>query len=131
MLLSARMLQSVSSANDYEYVDNASASAGDTYTVYFQLIDASKDRSERGYSPAGRAYFPAAGSTMSVTLDNLDDSIKISNRTATQPYPTNPSIWAVNINASDKISGTCTLRIKLTQASVVTYGTKEAALLIY
>ncbi len=132
MLLSARMLQDVTSVNSFEYVDRATYTVGDTTVIYFQLIDLSKDKAERGFNPGGRRFCPAAGATLTVTIDSLDSAKKISNRTATQPYPTlDASIWSVAITSADTIQGTCAIRLTLTQSAVVTKGSKEAAIDIY
>lgn len=132
MLLSVRMLNDVTSVNSYEVVDRASYTVGDTTTIYVQLIDLSKDRPERGYVPGGRRYCPAVGATLTVTIDNIDNAKKITNRVASQPYPTqDPSIWAIPITSTDTAEGTCAVRITLTQGGVVTRGFKEAAIDIY
>lgn len=132
MVLSVRVLSDVTSVNSYEYVDRGSWTKGDTTTLYIQLIDATKDRAERGFVPAGRRYCPASGATLTVTIDSLDSAKKITNRVATQPYPTlDPSIWAVAITSADTIQGTCAIRVTLTQSGVVTKGSKEAAIDIY
>lgn len=129
MLLSIQMLQSVNSVNDYEIVDQAVMTAGDTSTVFFRLVDLSKDRQS---NPPGRRYCPAASSTLTVSVLSIDGSKAISARTASQPYATtDPSIWSFTVNSSDTISGTCRIQVALTQSSVVTRGFKEAALLIY
>lgn len=132
MLLSVRILQDVTTVNSYDYVDRGSWTKGDTTILYLQLIDLSKDRAGQGFVPAGRRYCPASGATLAVTIDSLDSSKKITDRVATQPYPTlDPSIWAIAITSADTVSGTCAVRVTLTQSSVVTRGYKEAAVDIY
>lgn len=130
MLLSARMLNAVTSVNDFEVVQAVQFTQGDTVDVYFQLVDVTKDRSAQGFSPTGRRYVPASGATLTAKLDNIDDLVSVS-RAATQPYPTaDPSIWRLSITATDKIIGTCALAITLTEAGVVTRGRLEAAALV-
>lgn len=132
MLLSVRMLQSVNSVNDYDVTDQFVLTAGDTVTVYFQLVDLSKDRAALGNNPPGRRYIPASGATLTATLLNIDSSKKINARACSQPFSTtDPSIWSFTITSADTITGTCRLQVALTQSSVVTRGSKESAVLIY
>lgn len=130
MQLGLRMLDNVASVNFFNYADQVSFMAGDTVTVYFQLIDLSQDRLERGYFPGGRRFVPAVGATLTVTVDNIDDAIKVANRVATQPFANDASIWSFSVTAADSIQGTCALRIVLNQSGTVTRGAKEAAVLI-
>lgn len=129
MLLSARMLQNVCDANTFDYVTEVRFTEEDGPAVYFQLIDKQKDRADQGCFPAGRRYAPAAGATLSVVIDNLDDDIKIT-RAATQPYSNDPSIWRVQLLSTDPIRGTANLRLTLTEGSVIRRGTVTAALCI-
>lgn len=130
MKLSARILEDVSGVNSFEYAQQAFWTQGDTTTVYFQLVDLAKDREQFGFFPGGRRYCPTAGASLTVTLDNIDNDVKISNRVATQPFSQDPSIWAFNVTSTDTISGTITLRFTLTQGGVVTRGEKVAACLV-
>lgn len=128
MRLSARILENVSGVNAYDYADAAEMTAGDAPTIYFQLIDLSKDRAEKGFVPAGRRYVPAAGATLSVVLDNIDDSRKVT-RAATQPFPQDPSIWAITLLTTDKVLGTVNMKLTLTEPGPkVTYGFLSNAL---
>lgn len=128
MLLSARMLSDVNNVNSFDYTTNVSWTVGDTTTVYFQLIDASKNIPSSMYqpSPAGLRYMPAAGATLSVTLQSIDDDKTIT-RAASQPFSQDPSIWALSILATDTLSGTFDLQLALTQSSVVTRGVVNQA----
>jgi hypothetical protein len=114
MLLSCRFLNDVGSVNSFEYVSQVEIYAGDTQTLYFQLIDASLDRPEQGFQPSGRRYMPAAGASLVVTLMNVDDAKKVV-RTATQPYPQDPSIWSIPILATDPLLGSINLKMVLTE----------------
>ena len=129
MLLSCRMLQDVSGVNSFEYAEAAEFTEGDAASVYFQLIDRSKDARSSGFVPSGRRYMPAAGATLEVVLDHLDDGKKVT-RAASQPYPQDPSIWKLDVMASDKVLGTVTMRLALTEGAVVTRGSLAAALLV-
>lgn len=129
MRLSARILQNVSGVNGFSYANQAEMTQGDTPTIYFQLVDASLDRPEQGFVPAGRRYMPAAGATLTVVLDSIDDSKKVT-RVATQPFAQDPSIWAIPILSTDKIRGTVNMKLTLTESGQVTQGMAATALLV-
>ncbi len=116
MLLSVQFLNDVSSVNSYERVTAAEIYAGDSQTIYVQLIDASLDRSDQSFNPPGRRYMPPAGSTVKVTFLNIDDK-KTINRTASQPFPQDPSIWSIPILSSDPLAGTSAMNLSLTEPS--------------
>lgn len=130
MLLSARMLKDVAGVNSYEHDTQVSWTEGDTTLLYFQLIDASLDPSNQGFQPPGRRFVPAAGATLQVVLENIDDAKKVT-RLATQPFANDGSIWALQVMASDKIRGTPQLRLTLTQSGVVTSGLVKNAIKIH
>lgn len=129
MLLSARILESVSGVNSFDYVDQGRFTEGDTPTIYLQLIDAAKDRPQDGFVPAGRRYMPIGGATLQVTFVNLDASKQVV-RFATQPFPQDPSIWAVTLLATDAIRGTVSLRLLLSESGKLTKGSLQAALAV-
>jgi hypothetical protein len=129
MLLAARMLNDVASVNAYEVAEQVEFTQGDTVDVYFQLIDASLDKAVKGFVPGGRRYMPAAGATLSVKLDNIDDNVAVT-RSAVQPFANDPSIWKLPVLSTDRIIGTCALVLTLTEAGKVTRGRVEAAVQI-
>ena len=129
MLLSARMLAQVCDVNTFNYANQVEWTSGDTVRVYFQLLDMSQDKAQQGFKLAGKRYMPAAvvPAVLSVTIDNIDDAIKIT-RYAVQAFPTSdPSIWYVPVVGTDTISGCCALRLSLNENGVVTKGFLEAA----
>jgi hypothetical protein len=132
MLLQARMLTDVQSVNSFRYSpqNQVQWTVGDTLYVYFQLIDASLDRSMEGFNPAGRRYVPASGATLSVVIGSLDLAKQVT-RAASQPYFQDPSIWRVSILATDTIKGTSPLKLTLTEGTKVTTGQTQNALLIW
>lgn len=131
MLLSCQMLQNVVDVNTFEYDTQVSFTQGDGPTIYFQLIDANKDRVENGFHPAGRRYMPAAGATLNVVVDSIDDSKKVT-RTAVQPFASDPSIWSLTFMGSDTIRGTATLRLTLSESAKITRGSSQVgAVLIH
>lgn len=129
MLLSARILTDVNGVNSFQYANQAEWTAGDTVTVYFQLVDLTKDRAEQGYVPAGRRYVPAAGATLQVTIANIDDAKQVK-RTAAVAYSTDASIWSVPVLSTDLIQGTCDLSLTLTESGRVTTGRATAVIAI-
>lgn len=130
MLLSARMLKDVSSVNSFESDTQLSWTESDALTIYFQLIDISLDKPEQGFQPGGRRYVPATGSTLSVVMENIDDSKAIT-RLAVQPFSQDGSIWSLSILATDKIRGTPQLRLTLTEPSKTTRGLVKNSIKIY
>lgn len=129
MLLSARILVDVASANVFRHAEAAQFTEGDGPTVYFQLLDKSLDRADEGFNPTGRRYMPAAGATLQVTIGGIDTA-KTVIRSATQPFPLDPSIWAVTLMSTDPLKGTYDLKLALTEGSRVTRGVLSAALRI-
>lgn len=119
MQLSCRFLNNVISANSFEYADAVEFSEGDTLSVFIQLIDVSLDKQAAGFSPPGRRYMPAAGASLRVTLQNVNDS-QVVNRTAVQAFPTSdPSIWSIPVLASDPFKGTVTIAATLVEPNGV------------
>ena len=133
MLLSVRPLENAVSVNNFEVVQSLRFREGDAPTISFMLIDAARDRPERGFSPAGRRYIPAAGATLQVTLININDSHKVV-RAATQPFPGDLSIWALQLQPTDQLLGTVSMVLLLTETVnsqvVVTNGGLSAAISI-
>jgi hypothetical protein len=131
MLLSARPLQDVASVNSFEASTQHSFTNGDSLTLYFMLIDTTLDTTAHGYNPAGRRFIPATGSSLQLILENVDDAKKIT-RYATQPFPGDGSIWALDILASDKIKGTPQMRMVLTQPGpIITRGVLKNGIKIF
>lgn len=128
MRLSLRILENCSSVNSYRYAQQAEFTEGDApVDVYFQLVDSTLDLPEQGFSPAGRRYVPADGSTLLVTLDAVDSARKIT-RPGTQAFPGDPSIWKIQVQAADGLRGTIHMKVQLTEGTKVTYGYLSAAL---
>lgn len=127
MLLSARILTDVSGVNAFVFTDAVEFTEGDGPTIYFQLIDASLDRDLR---PAGRRYMAASGAMLEVVVHSIDDAKKVT-RYASQPFPQDPSIWALALTSTDKVKGTCSLKLTLTEGSKVTRGMADSVVRAY
>jgi hypothetical protein len=126
MILSARFLTDVGNINSFEYSRNAEFTEGDALDVYIQLIDASQDKAEHGFKPSGRRYAPAAGATLTVTVDNIDDARKVT-RACSQPWSGDASVWKLQIMASDVIRGTANLLLTLVEGGVTRKAIVKAA----
>lgn len=127
MLLSARPLENVVNVNAYEVVDHVSFSEGDAVSLYLQLVDLAKDRPEQGFVPAGRRYMPAAGATLQVTLDHLNDA-RVITKVAVQPFSQDASIWRVDVMSTDIVRGTVTIKIALTENGTIRRGVMDSVL---
>lgn len=128
MLLSARPLDNVIDVNTYEVVDHFEFTEGDAPSLYFQLLDLSKDKTERGFIPAGRRYIPAAGATLQVVLDNLDD-LKVLTKVAVQPFSNDGSIWRIDIMSTDPVAaGTVRVKLALTEGTTTRRAVLDAAI---
>lgn len=119
--------------NSFEYGQDPELYAGDQVSVYLQLVDESTGSMSSVATPywatfgvpsggqqvlgAARRYMPAAGATLQVTLDSVDDAQKIV-RYATQPFAQDASIWRLDLAPADPITGTVDLRFLLLEGSV-------------
>lgn len=112
MLLACRFLIDVAGVNSFEYSQSPEWYEGDSQTLYLQLIDASLDRPEEGFVPAGRRYIPVANAILTVTLVNID-SAKVVERVATQPFTQDGSIWRIEILPTDPLKGSINVKLKL------------------
>lgn len=129
MQLSVRLLSDVQSVNAMELASDLVLTSGDPQSVFVQIVDV---RRQRQYPdcPAVR-YMPAAGATMSLVFDSIDDAKKVT-KVATQPFPEDGSIWSVDLTVQDteKLRGTVSLVFTLTIGTRVLVGRLNAALLV-
>lgn len=123
MLLSARMLTNYRDANCFDYTTQSNWTEGDTVTLYFQLVDKTRDK------PEGRRFIPATGASLSVVLESIDSAKEITR--AASVVTTDRSIWYVNILATDVIRGTSNLKLVLNETGTYTRGSLAAAVGIY
>lgn len=130
MKLSARFLNAVGGVNSFQWSEQLEYVEGDgPVDLFFQLVDSTQDLASQGYKPQGRRYCPAAGATLQCVIDNIDDSVRIT-RSATQPFAQDPSIWKLTVLSTDKVRGTCALRLNLTEGGKVQSGRVDAAVLV-
>jgi hypothetical protein len=115
--------------NSYSYTPEYNWTEGDTLTVYFQIVDANLDTSNQGFNPPGRRYIPASGSTMTVSLENIDDA-KVLSKSATNPFASDLSIWSFNVISTDAIRGAPQMRITLSEGGTITRGLLKTSIRI-
>lgn len=127
--LTGRPLIDVCDVNSFVPGTEVEISAGDTADFYFQLVDTQQLTVGHGYVPAGLRYMPAVGATLAVTFLNLDSAKQFA-RSATQPFPQDPSIWKVSILASDPLTGTVSMKFTLNEGTVTRTGLMQAVLLV-
>lgn len=131
MLLSARMLSHVASANIYTIASQAVFTDGDAPTIYFQLVDVSLDRPQEGFSPAGRRYCPDENAEVQVTLGSIDSAKRIT-RIAVPAFPKQDmSIWKVQLMPTDKIAGSTDLHLTLTENGRTVRGVVRSAVVAH
>ncbi len=129
MQLSLRLLDDVQSVNSMELASELVLTSGDPQTVHVQLIDAGRQR-VCADGPAVR-YIPAAGATMSLVFDSIDDAKRVT-KVASQPFATDLSVWSVDLTVQDtaKLRGTISLAFTLTIGTRVVSGRLNAALIV-
>lgn len=113
MKFAVRPIIDVEDVNDYHYTTQIDGVHGDALNCYFQLIDLEKNSERLGFNPPGLRYIPAVGSTLEVTVLNIDKE-KTFRRFATNPFPGDTSIWTFSLLPTDPVSCTVTLKFKLT-----------------
>ena len=128
MKLSARPLIDVQNVNDYIPSTQVEYTVGDAHTFYFQLIDLEKNLAAHGWNPPGMRYVPEEGASVAVTFTNIDDSRQFS-RFAIQPFPGDPSIWAIPVLSTDPLGGTISVKVVVTESGLTRTFTLQGALL--
>lgn len=121
MLLGVRILKDVQNVNSFEKTPVAEFTAGDTNTVYFQLVDETQKA----------RYMPLQGATLYCSVENIDANKQIT-RFAAQPFQADDrSIWALQFLPTDKIQGTCNLRVVLTEGTIIHNGIAKCVFRIH
>ena len=127
--LYCRFLDNVAGVNSYDPKAQLQFSEGGSRPIYLQLVNRSQDTDDQGFSPPGRRYVPQAGATLQVSLLNLDQAVQVT-KAAIQPFAGDASIWKIDSYPSDKLRGTVSLRLALTEGSDTTYALVQAGLLV-
>lgn len=121
MLLSALMLNGLCDINHWEFVQTLETTQGSAPDIYFQLIDASVNKTK---DPLGRRYIAGAGATLQVVIQDIDTAVTVT-KYATQPYADDKSIWKISFNpVTDSVAiaglvGTYALKLLLTEPGTV------------
>lgn len=130
MQLSARMMDDVSSVNNYSYTPSTELTQGNGSDVFFQLIDAAVNLATSGANPTGRRYCPSTAATLQVTFKSIDNSVTVC-RFAALAWPTQDlSMWKITIFPTDNLVGTYTMFLRLTDGSSVLMGSVQMAVQI-
>lgn len=133
MRLGIQPLVNVSSVNDFDAVRQVLINRGETYDLYFQLIDKNKD---------GLRYIPGATATVLVEIplfaeafptelnvrDVQDNSIR---REATAAFADDRSIWTLPLLAEDTANMTSSsIRVTVTDGASVKIAVLDLALIV-
>jgi hypothetical protein len=92
MRIYIRPLKNVDNVNAFAYSSEFSVYDGQPNDLYFQIVDLDRGENFR--------YMPVAGSSASLSFLNIDSS-KQFERSGSQPFPLDPSIWKVSTSASE------------------------------
>ena len=92
MKLSAKFLKNVENVNSFQYVPQWDISEGSAQSLYFQIID--KQKEDIRYMPQD------APITVKVFFLSIDDD-QIIEKTATQPFTDDKSIWKIDLLVTD------------------------------
>jgi len=121
MKLHVKLLNDAVTLNDFKEVAQIAIVKGETYDLYFQLTDKSKN---------SLRYFPSSGSTLKIDISRYteylatDDGVRQAvdysvSSFATQPY-SDLSIWKLPLTATQTGNMTSgAVRFTLTEGSVV------------
>jgi hypothetical protein len=80
MILSARFLDNYVDVNTFDIAPQVTVTtsyppvAGQTVTLYLQLVDLSKDKASQGFYPNGRRYVSPVGSTLQIMLTSINQA---------------------------------------------------------
>lgn len=97
MRLGFRVLDSGTTLNDLEYMNQLTIFPGESTTIYIQFVDMN---TVQDYSKWGNRYMPAVGATATATINSINDAFTVA-KTMFQPFPQDSSIWAFNLAQAD------------------------------
>jgi hypothetical protein len=101
--------------NDFVYSTRIEATKGDSFDFTFQLLDMEKQLEAHGYNPPGLRYIPGDGSSLSVSVWNVDQAKRFT-RQASNPFSQDISIWRVSFLPTDPLDSTVNMKIVLLDA---------------
>jgi hypothetical protein len=99
MKLALLALKNYNNINSFQEVSEISLQQGNPAVLYFRLVDLDQSGDGKYFR-----YLPAAGATMTVTLNNLDSN-KIVTKISSMPAASDDrSVWSISILDSDRFS---------------------------
>lgn len=127
MRLGIRILNNTSTLNGLFYANQAIINPGETFPVFFQLVDL--DLMGGANCPPQR-YIPITGATMSIQLVSIDNSKTIT-KIPFNPFPEDRSIWAFNLSSSDtQMAAGINMKVMLTEGTNIKIAIAEAVIII-
>ena len=111
MKLSIRFLDNYSNANTYQPTDQITFAEGSTVTVYFELIDLSKNCYG---DPPGLLYIASSTPTLQLTVNNVANSLVLNKFPA---LVAGTPFWSMSFAVGEITGGTYSLTLKLTEGS--------------
>lgn len=117
MKIGFRLLNQVRDVNTFFESNRVELIRGNADTLYFRLEQV-LDYCEDDDAPTELRYIPAVGATCIVNFQSIDCVQEILGRVATNPFPTDTSIWSVPILATDVIQYN-SMQITLTEGANV------------
>jgi hypothetical protein len=97
MRLGFRVLDSGTTVNDLQYMNQLTIFPGENTTIYLQFVDLN---TVQDYSKWGNRYMPATGATATAVINSINDANTVT-KTMYQPFSQDPSIWAFNLAQAD------------------------------
>jgi hypothetical protein len=121
------MLNNSSLLNSLAYLNQVIINPGETYTVYFQLVDLDQPRVANA---PGQRYIPVSGSTLSVQLNSINQANVIT-KIPSNPFADDRSIWSFNLSAAETaIAAGVNMNVTLTEGSLIRIARAEAVIII-
>jgi hypothetical protein len=117
MRLAVRPLIDCCSINDFVYSTRVEGVKGDALNYYFMIVDLEKNLEQHGYNPPGLRFIPGDGSTLAVTVWNIDMTKRFT-RQASNPFAQDLSIWMISLLPSDPLD--CTISMKFVLSDSIT-----------
>src|SRR5271166_1777148 len=97
MRLGFRVLDSSSTLNNLQYLNQRIIVPGETTTMLIQLVDLNTVTDKNQW---GTRYMPAIGATLNAAVNSVNDAYNLA-KIMSQPFPQNPSIWQFNLLSYD------------------------------
>jgi hypothetical protein len=97
------LLDNVYNVNSFDKTENLNIINGNLTTIYFRLVTIKGNSGDIDHDTL--RFIPAAGTQAYVSFASIDDAAAITDRPASQPYPTqDTSIFSVTLAADESIA---------------------------